>query len=100
MCDCVTCHKGIIVQAEPETLETWELFHLLDQALRSARLGEALKFADAICVPEKAELGKKSFPFPIRDYYEVMRIYPQDMIQGVDDRVEQYNLFASHRHIE
>lgn len=95
MCDCHTC----LIDKEPEQFETWELYHLLDQALQNGRFGTAFGYADAMCVPAKAELGKALFPFPIRDHYEPMKAYSQEMIQGLDDRVEQYNMYATHRHI-
>lgn len=79
-----------------EGMPTDELYQALRLALSYGHFGQAYMLADELCRPDKAVLGKELM-MPAHKWSGMMGI-PKDQLQGLEDRIEQYNSYSSYAH--
>lgn len=81
-------------QAQAMTAD--QLFVALQNALHAGQFGQAYMLADAICVPEVARQGKDLLNSAYT--WKSMNKWSSEQLQGLEDRIDQYNAYVNMRH--
>lgn len=78
-----------------ETMTNDELYNACVNALAWGRLGDALAAADELCKPKRAKTCEDLLPLPRKCIG--MDRYSDEQLQGLTDRIEQYNGYVLDR---
>lgn len=74
-----------------ESLSTTDLFTLYMVAGTDGEFGKAYAIVDEMCRSERAGSCKDLLPLP--ETFKAFKSYSKEMLQGMTDRVEQYNSY-------